>query len=93
LDAVTPAGEGEDWLRRYARETLQIHSARLALFCAFHRRAGDLEAELRPLAKIWAENLIRLSPLQISKLQRIVLVQERMLQLSAARGQEMCTIS
>lgn len=80
LDAITPPGEGENWLRRYANDTLPIHSARLSLACAFHRQAGDLEGELEHLVRIWAESLMRLTPLQISKLQRIVQVQERMMQ-------------
>jgi len=84
LDAVTPTGEGEAWLRRYARDSLPIHSARLALFCAFHRQAGDLENELAEFAKVWAENLMRLPPIQIAKLQRIVSIQEKMLQSSSA---------
>jgi DSF synthase len=84
LDAVTPAGEGENWLRRYATETLPIHSARLSLFYAFHRRAGDLENELQPLVELWSESLMRLTPLQISRLQRIVQVQERMIQAAFA---------
>ena len=80
LDAIAPTGEGEEWLRRYATETLPMHAARLSLFTAFHRRAGDFDAELRPLGEMWAERMIRLTPMEISKLQRIVQAQERMLQ-------------
>jgi DSF synthase len=84
LDATVPKGEGESWLRRYAKETLAIHSARLALFCAFHRCAGDLYEELLPLAQMWTESMMRLNPMQISRLQRLAQAQERMLQAAYA---------
>jgi DSF synthase len=80
VDAVTKAGGGEEWLRRYAVETLPMHAARLSLFVAFHRQAGDLAAELEPLGEMWVEHMIRLTPMEISKLQRIVQTQERLLQ-------------
>jgi DSF synthase len=86
LDAVAKTGEGEDWLRRYAVETLPMHAARLSLFVAFHRRAGDLAAELKPLGEMWVDRMMRLTPLEISKLQRIVQTQERMLQRIFSAG-------
>jgi len=79
LDAVTPAGEGENWLRRYAAQTLPIHAARMSLFCTFNRLQGDLETELEPLAETWADSMMRLTPLEIYKLQRIARAQERMI--------------
>lgn len=79
LEAVVPAGTGEDWIRRYAAETLPIHSARTALFGAFHHRAGDLGDELRHLAGLWTDCMMRMPPSDISKLQRIAMAQERML--------------
>jgi DSF synthase len=84
LDAVAPTGEGENWLRRYAADTLPMHSARLSLFVAFHRNAGKLEEELAPLAKMWTDSMMRLNPMQISRLQRLAQGQERMLQYAFA---------
>jgi DSF synthase len=79
LEAVVPAGTGEDWLRRFAAETLPVHSAKTALYCAFHRRAGDLQEELAHLGAIWTDCMLRLPPSSISKLQRIAQTQDRML--------------
>lgn len=79
LDAVVPEGEGEAWIRRYAAETLPMFSARRALFTAFYRRAGRLEEELAPMADLWSDCMLRLTPNEISRLQRIAQTQERML--------------
>jgi DSF synthase len=84
LDATPATGEGESWLRRYAAETLPIHVARLALFRGFHNRLGDFEAELQPIAQMWTESMMRLTPMQIWRLQRLVHGQERMLQSTYA---------
>lgn len=80
LDATAPAGEGEAYLRNYAAETLAAHSAHLALFTAFNRRAGNLYDELVPLAQMWTDSMMRLNPMQISRLQRLAQAQERTLQ-------------
>lgn len=80
LDATPETGEGENWLRRYAAEILPMHVARLALFRSFHNRLGDFEAELQPIAQMWTESMMRLTPMQIWRLQRLVHGQERMLQ-------------
>jgi DSF synthase len=79
LDAVVPNGTGQDWIRRYAAETLPMHSARTALFSAFHQRAGSLADELGHLAALWTDCMMRMHPSDISKLQRIAMAQERML--------------
>jgi DSF synthase len=79
LDAVVPNGTGQDWIRRYAAETLPMHSARAALFSAFHQRAGSLADELGHLAALWTDCMMRMHPSDISKLQRIAMAQERML--------------
>lgn len=79
LEAVVPTGTGEDWIRKYAAESLPIHAARTALFSAFNRRAGDLRAELEHLGQIWTDCMLRLHPSAISKLQRIAQTQDRML--------------
>lgn len=79
LDAVVPPGQGEPWIRRYAAETLSMHAARSALYAAFNQRAGQLDEELKRSAQIWSEHMLRLSPAEISKLQRIAQAQERML--------------
>jgi DSF synthase len=80
VDAVVPKGEADAWLRRYASETLPMHAARLSLFTTFYRRAGDLEVELEPAIKMWVDSIMRLSPMQISRLQRLAQAQERMMQ-------------
>jgi DSF synthase len=79
LEAVVPNGTGQDWIRRYAAETLPMHSARTALFSAFHQRAGSLADELGHLAALWTDCMMRMHPSDISKLQRIAMAQERML--------------
>jgi len=79
LDAVVPQGTGEDWIRSYATATLPMHAARLALFAAFHKRAGSLAEELNGGAQHWSEHILRMKPAEISKLQRIAQAQERML--------------
>lgn len=79
LEAVVPAGTGEDWIRRYCTEAKGNHAARVALFSAFNRRAGDLRQELKHLGEDWATCMLRLTPAEISKLQRIASAQERML--------------
>jgi DSF synthase len=81
VDAVVPKGDADEAVRRFASDTLPMHAARLALNVAFYRRGGDLDAELRPLAKLWVDSMMRLSPMQISRLQRLAIAQERMLQL------------
>lgn len=79
LEAVVPRGTGENWIRKYAADSLPVHSARTALFSAFNRRAGDLQAELGELGRIWTDCMLRLNPSAISKLQRIAQTQDRML--------------
>lgn len=78
-DAVVANGTGEDWIRRYAAETLPMHAARTALFGAFHARVGDFREELAGLSKLWTDCMMRMAPKDISKLQRIAQAQERML--------------
>jgi DSF synthase len=79
LEAVVPPGRGDDWIRKYASESLPIHAAKTALFSAFNRRAGDLREELEHLGQIWTDCMLRLNPSAISKLQRIAQTQDRML--------------
>ena len=79
LDAVVPDGSGEAWISNYATKSLTTHSARLGLFSAFHRRAGDLELELAEAAMTWVEHIFRLKPLDIAKLQKIAQTQDRLL--------------
>jgi DSF synthase len=81
LDAVTPQGQGEAWIRKYATETLPIHAARLGLFQAFYRpQADQFRNELKTLVADWTDHMLRLSPVEISRLQRISVTQDRMLQ-------------
>ena len=79
LDAVVPDGTGQAWITDYATKSLTTHSARLGLFSAFHRRAGDLELELAEAAMTWVEHIFRLKPLDIAKLQKIAQTQDRLL--------------
>lgn len=79
LDAVVPNDTGAEWIRAYAAESLPMHGARTALFSAFGRHMPGLEEELTYSAKLWADCMMRLSPIEISKLQRITRAQERML--------------
>jgi DSF synthase len=79
LEAVVPTGTGEDWIRKYAADSLPMHAAKTALFSAFNRRAGDLREELEHLGEIWTDCMLRLHPAAISKLQRIAQTQDRML--------------
>ncbi len=81
LDAVAASGQGEAWVRKYASETLPIHAARLGLFEAFYRpRAEEFRSELSSLATVWTDHMLRLSPMEISRLQRISVGQDRILQ-------------
>jgi DSF synthase len=79
LDAVVPDGSGQGWISNYATKSLTTHSARLGLFSAFHRRAGNLELELSEAAMNWVEHIFRLTPLDIAKLQKIAQTQDRLL--------------
>jgi DSF synthase len=79
VDEVVPCGTGEDWIRRYASRTLASHGARVAVLGAFNREAGDLGSVLGASAHAWTDHILRLRPLEISKLQRIAAAQERML--------------
>ncbi|SEL36781.1 DSF synthase [Bosea lupini] len=88
LEAVVPIGTGEDWIRKYASDSLPIHAARTALFSAFNRRAGNLREELEYLGQLWTDCMLRLHPSAISKLQRIAQTQDRMLARVYQRGPE-----
>lgn len=88
LEAVVPAGTGEDWIRKYAADSLPIHAARTALFSAFNRRTGNLREELEHLGQIWTDCMLRLHPGAISKLQRIAQTQDRMLSRVYQRSAE-----
>lgn len=88
LEAVVPTGTGEDWIRKYAADSLPIHAARTALFSAFNRRAGNLREELEYLGQLWTDCMLRLHPSAISKLQRIAQTQDRMLSRVYQRGSE-----
>jgi DSF synthase len=89
LEAVVPAGTGENWIRKYAADSLSVHAAKTALFSAFNRRAGDLKAELEHLGEIWTNCMLRLDPSAISKLQRIAQTQDRMLARVYQRSSEL----
>lgn len=80
LDAVVDPGQGEEWVRQYAAETLRFHSARLDLFRSFfHHGAEALKADLSYLAQKWTDCMLRMAPAEISRLQRINTAQDRIL--------------
>lgn len=86
LDAVVPAGHGEDWIRNYARMSLPTHAARVSIIAAINRQAGDIVGELASAVSDWVSHILTLKPLEISKLQRIAAAQERMLGRLVGRG-------
>ncbi|MBX9650751.1 MAG: hypothetical protein K2X57_27260 [Xanthobacteraceae bacterium] len=79
LDAVVPNGTGEDWVRRYAKSNLGTHSARVTLFNDFLKRGGDAIEEVKAAGELWANYMFGMKPTDISKLQRIAQMQDRML--------------
>lgn len=79
LDRVVQPGAGEDWIREFARTNLSTHLARVSIFEAVNRQAGNLVAELSTAVSAWVDHIFALKPLEISKLQRIAAAQERML--------------
>jgi DSF synthase len=79
LDDLVPNGTSENAIRDYAKRCLPTQKARVALFAAFGRRAGGLDADLKQAAQDWVNHIFTLRPIEISKLQRIALAQERML--------------
>jgi DSF synthase len=79
VDEVVPCGAGDDWIRNYARRTLNTHSARVALIAAFNEQAGDMFGPLSACARSWTDHILNLKPVEIAKLQRIAAAQERMM--------------
>lgn len=79
IDEVVPDGTGEMALRDHASRFHASHAARVALYSAFYRHAGDLEQELAKSAKNWVDHVLKLRPLDIARLQRIVQIQDKML--------------
>jgi len=79
LNAVVPDGTGEEWVRKYALKTAATQRARVILLGVFTQRAGDLDQELSAGAAQWVDHMLTLTPLEISKLQRIAHAQEKLL--------------
>lgn len=79
LDAVVPDGTGEQWVRDYCAETLPMFRARRAIFSALHFRNHSFEEDLKFAARLWVDCMLGMGPAEISKLQRIAQMQERML--------------
>ncbi|WP_375460192.1 enoyl-CoA hydratase-related protein [uncultured Enterovirga sp.] len=79
VNALVPKGSGEDWIRRYCAGSQASHAARVALFAAFNAQSGDLASALEGAVASWVSHIMTLTPLEISKLQRITAAQERML--------------
>lgn len=81
LDAVTPTGQGESWIRKYASNTLPIHAAHLTLFESIYRPGAEqFRTELTAMSVAWADHMLRMSPMEVSRLQRISGTQDRLLQ-------------
>ena len=79
LDAVVARDTGEDWVRNFAKSNLATHGARLTLFAYFVRAGGDVEREMREAGEVWANYMFTMKPTDIAKLQRIAMMQDRML--------------
>ena len=79
VDEVVACGTGDDWIRQYARRTMNTHSARVALIAAFNEQAGDMFGPLSACARSWTDHILNLRPVEIAKLQRIAAAQERMM--------------
>ena len=79
LDAVVPNGTGEDWVRKYAKDNAASHGARVALFNDFLHRGGDAVEEVNAAAEHWANYMFSMKPTDIARLQKIALMQDRML--------------
>ncbi len=79
VDEVVPVGTGEEWIRRYAARTLNSHGARVSVMAAFNQQASERYGAMAGYAQAWTNHILRLKPLEISKLQRIAAAQERML--------------
>jgi DSF synthase len=79
LDSVVPKQTGEDWIRRYAKANLPSHGARTTLFHDFFKRSGDVAGDLYAAADLWVDYIMKMKPADISKLQRIARMQDRML--------------
>ena len=79
LDAVVESGDGEHWVRRYSKSALASHGARRTLFGDFLMRGGDPAAEMHAAADLWANYIFAMKPTDIAKLQRIALMQDKML--------------
>jgi DSF synthase len=79
VDEVVGCGTGDDWIRNYARRTLNTHGARVALIAAFNEQAGDMFGPLSACARSWTDHILNLKPVEIAKLQRIAAAQERMM--------------
>lgn len=79
LEAVVQNGGGENWIRSYCAETLPIHHARRAIFSMLHQRLHHFQEELEFGARMWVDCMLNMPASEISKLQRIAQMQERML--------------
>jgi DSF synthase len=84
LDAVVPLGTGEDWIRSYTKSNAPRQRAMAGLFSALTRDSGNWQERLEAAADAWVDHMFHLRPIEISKLQRIALAQERVLARQAA---------
>ncbi|MCE7029011.1 crotonase/enoyl-CoA hydratase family protein [Jiella avicenniae] len=83
LEAVVDDGAGAMWVREFCTKTAASRRSRIAIAAAFDRMAPDLAAELAIAGAAWVDHMLALSEAEITRLQRIVQAQQRLLARSA----------
>ncbi|HRK23486.1 MAG TPA: crotonase/enoyl-CoA hydratase family protein [Beijerinckiaceae bacterium] len=79
LEAVVEANQGEDWIRNYCQTNLESAAARLAIYGMTYEANRHYEQDLRDSAARWVQAMLNMRPTEISKLQRISQMQEKLL--------------
>lgn len=79
LEAVVEPQQGEAWIRGYCRDNLETAAARLAIYSLSYEANRFFEQDLRRSADRWVQAMLAMRPTEISKLQRISQMQEKML--------------
>ncbi|MAU99013.1 MAG: hypothetical protein CMP81_24550 [Fulvimarina sp.] len=79
LEAVVADGASAMWVRDFCKKTAASRRSRIAIAAAFNRMGPDLAAELAGAGAAWVDHMLALDQAEITKLQRIVQAQDRML--------------
>ena len=79
LEAVVGDGASAMWVRDFCKKTAASRRSRIAIAAAFNRMGPDLAAELAGAGAAWVDHMLALDQAEITKLQRIVHAQDRML--------------